>query len=210
MTTEKKKKYNPIEKEKETEKPKLKKKMFALHSAASFTLVLPFFPATTTSSEDQDEEIEVQTDYAVAKILSSIPVSGGRLTDLVAYDIRYLQIVFSKIYSNYSPYTITTKLRQGYPRGYHVVIVCDLALSEETLISCQVSAYVTHAVFLNCSWERFLHNDDGFENRFTHFSHIWITDSCPATVKAIGGRAPFEVLSLAPSIAEVLRMDRDD
>ncbi|GAB2220791.1 hypothetical protein Droror1_Dr00008464 [Drosera rotundifolia] len=97
-----------MEKEKETEKPKLKKKlllfyceegkdlaikvadesdnitlqyinwgkpdvifeqmsviyMFALHSAASFTLVLPFFPTTTTSSEDQDEEIEVQTAYA--------------------------------------------------------------------------------------------------------------------------------------------------
>lgn len=257
--------------------------LFALYSAASFTLVLLFFPTTTTSSEDRDEERKPQTGYAVAKILSSIPVSRGRPTDLVVYDIcclqdfgqhfgdhirvphlltgidllipqlrllpgysnskdsnkvavafptnvaydafherftEFLVIDIPKIFRDYSPYIITTKPRKGYLRGYHVVIVCDLALSARTLISCQelltymgakeVSAYVTHAVFLNRSWERFLSNEHGFfQNRFTHFSHIWITDSCPATVEAMG-RAPFEVLSLAPSIAEVLQMDRDE
>lgn len=38
------------------------------------------------------------------------------------------------------------------------------------------------------------------------FSYFWITDSCPNTVEAIANRAPFEVLSLAGSIANALQI----
>jgi len=90
----------------------------------------------------------------------------------------------------------------------------------------KVSAYVTHGVFPKKSWERFTNTSNGkhttffahsrqqvlttfvcqsvgLENPFTYF---WITDSCPLTVKAIANRAPFEVLSLAGSIADALQI----
>lgn len=40
------------------------------------------------------------------------------------------------------------------------------------------------------------------------FAHFWVTDSCPLTIKAIENRAPFEVLSLAASIAEALQIQK--
>ncbi|XP_015082277.1 ribose-phosphate pyrophosphokinase 4-like isoform X2 [Solanum pennellii] len=102
------------------------------------------------------------------------------------------------------------RLKEGDPAGCHVVIVDDLVQSGGTLIECQkvlaahgaakVSAYVTHGVFPKRSWEQFLHKDD--EKAFTYF---WITDSCPVTVKAIANKAPFEVISLAGSIADALQ-----
>lgn len=105
------------------------------------------------------------------------------------------------------------RLKEGNPAGCHVVIVDDLVQSGGTLIECQkvlaahgaakVSVYVTHAVFPKHSYERFTHKDDGSDKAFTYF---WITDSCPLTVKAIGNRAPFEVLSLAGSIADALQI----
>lgn len=105
------------------------------------------------------------------------------------------------------------RLKEGNPAGCHVVIVDDLVQSGGTLIECQkvlaahgaskVSAYVTHSVFPKRSWERFIHKNDGSEKVFTYF---WTTDSCPLTVKAIGNRAPFEILSLAGSIADALQI----
>ncbi|MQL82330.1 hypothetical protein Taro_014808 [Colocasia esculenta] len=106
------------------------------------------------------------------------------------------------------------RIKEGNPEGRHVIIVDDLVQSGGTLIECQkvlaahgakkVSAYVTHAVFPKKSWERFTSKDtEGAETPFTYF---WITDSCPHTVKAIENRAPFEVLSLAGSIAEALQI----
>ncbi|OIT34072.1 PREDICTED: ribose-phosphate pyrophosphokinase 4 [Nicotiana attenuata] len=104
------------------------------------------------------------------------------------------------------------RLKEGNPAGCHVVIVDDLVQSGGTLIECQkvlaahgaakVSAYVTHGVFPKRSWERFIHKGDGSEKAFTYF---WITDSCPLTVKAIADKAPFEVISLAGSIADALQ-----
>ncbi|CAN1758937.1 Ribose-phosphate pyrophosphokinase 4 [Linum perenne] len=106
------------------------------------------------------------------------------------------------------------RIREGNPSGCHVVIVDDLVQSGGTLIECQkvlaahgaakVSAYVTHGVFPKRSWERFTHkNGNSLEKSFDYF---WITDSCPGTVKAVANKAPFEVLSLAGSIAESLQI----
>lgn len=103
------------------------------------------------------------------------------------------------------------RLKEGNPAGCHVVIVDDLVQSGGTLIECQkvlaahgaskVSAYVTHGVFPKQSWEQFVH-----KNEEKGFAYFWITDSCPLTVKAIANKAPFEVLSLAGSIADALQI----
>ncbi|EYU29588.1 hypothetical protein ABFS82_13G044000 [Erythranthe guttata] len=105
------------------------------------------------------------------------------------------------------------RIKEGNPEGCHVVIVDDLVQSGGTLIECQkvlaahgaakVSAYVTHGVFPKKSWERFVHKSNESEKAFTHF---WISDSCPVTVEAISGKAPFEILSLAGSIADALQI----
>ncbi|MCO5572290.1 hypothetical protein L7F22_026043 [Adiantum nelumboides] len=94
----------------------------------------------------------------------------------------------------------------------HVVIVDDLVQSGGTLIECQkvllahgaakVSAYTTHGVFPKRSWEKFLCKGDGQQD----FAYFWITDSCPSTVKEVIGKPPFEVLSLAGSIAAALHI----
>ncbi|KAF3332765.1 ribose-phosphate pyrophosphokinase 4 isoform X1 [Carex littledalei] len=106
------------------------------------------------------------------------------------------------------------RIKEGNPEGRHVVIVDDLVQSGGTLIECQkvlvahgakkVSAYVTHAVFPKQSWSRFeATNSDGSGSPFAYF---WVTDSCPVTIKAIEKKAPFEVISLAGSIADALQI----
>ncbi len=92
-------------------------------------------------------------------------------------------------------------VKEGDPSGRHIVIVDDLINLGGTTIDCRravlergavkVSVFVTHGVFARESWRKF--TPDLFEK-------VWITDSCPATVAAIEGRAPFEVLSLANHI----------
>ncbi|KAK9806464.1 hypothetical protein WJX73_010486 [Symbiochloris irregularis] len=101
------------------------------------------------------------------------------------------------------------RLKEGHTRGRHVVIVDDLVQSGGTLLECQkllksqgaaeVSAFVSHGVFPNESWRKFTReqNPDGFK-------YFWISDSCPQTVKAIQGLAPFEIISLAGPIAAAL------
>jgi len=65
-----------------------------------------------------------------------------------------------------------------------------------------VSAYVTHGVFPRASYTRFI-QANGTPGAFTHF---WITDSCPRTVAAVGGQAPFQIISLAEPIAAALQI----
>ncbi|KAK2374345.1 ribose phosphate diphosphokinase subunit prs3 [Trifolium repens] len=106
------------------------------------------------------------------------------------------------------------RIKEGEPKGRHIVIVDDLVQSGGTLIECQkvlaahgaskISAYVTHGIFPNKSWERFGHDNGG--NPETAFTYFWITDSCPLTVKEVMNRPPFEVLSLASSISASLQI----
>ncbi len=96
-------------------------------------------------------------------------------------------------------------VREGHARERHVVVVDDLAMSGGTLLECRralrdngaraVSAYVTHGVFPQEAWRRFL--DAGFD-------HFWVTDSVPRQAAQLEGQAPFEVLSLEGTIASLL------
>ena len=106
------------------------------------------------------------------------------------------------------------RLKEGAPEGKHVVIVDDLVQSGGTLIECQkllathgakhVSAYVTHGVFPNESYQRFV--PDGGAGAAAGFRFFWLTDSCPQTAKAVAARPPFKILSLAESIAAALEI----
>ncbi|KAL0406531.1 UNVERIFIED_CONTAM: Ribose-phosphate pyrophosphokinase [Sesamum latifolium] len=188
--------------------------------AASFTVVLPFFP--TGSFERIEEEGDVATAFTLARMLSNTPISRGGPTSLVIYDIHALQERFY-FSDTILPLFVTgiplLKQRlQLLPESDKVVIAFpdDGAwkrfhkLLDDFPVkvlaahgAAKVSAYVTHGVFPKKSWERFLHKSEESEKAFTHF---WITDSCPHTVKAIAEKAPFEVLSLAGSIADALQI----
>ena len=120
------------------------------------------------------------------------------------------QIICTKVRDNQKR---IVRVKEGEPMGKHVVIVDDLVQSGGTLIEChkvladmgatKVSAYVTHGVFPNRSFEKFqkASEEGGASSGFTHF---FLTDSCPQTVAAIGNRPPFEILSLSGSIAASL------
>lgn len=98
------------------------------------------------------------------------------------------------------------KIKEGNANGKNCIIVDDLVMSGGTLIECakilkingarSVRAFVTHAVFPNNSWKRFVGND--------LFDQFFISDSVPHAID-IGKHAPFEVLSLADLIVEILQ-----
>jgi len=104
-------------------------------------------------------------------------------------------------------------IKEGDCRGKHVFIVDDLVKTGGTLIQCgeairqagasHVSAFVTHAVFPQESWKKFTLLPPN--SRFTHF---YVTDSCPIVASLINDQPPFQVLSLAPSIAEQISQYR--
>jgi phosphoribosylpyrophosphate synthetase len=54
-----------------------------------------------------------------------------------------------------------------------------------------VSAYVTHGVFPNATYERFSPQGNGASA--DGFKYFWITDSCANSAHALRDRPPFEV-----------------
>jgi phosphoribosylpyrophosphate synthetase len=101
-------------------------------------------------------------------------------------------------------------INDGEPAGRHVVIVDDLVQTGGTLLECakalrdagadKVSAYVTHAVFPHDSWTKFV----GTAGSLPPLEHFFITNSIPITSSKLRGVAPFEVLSIAPVIGDIL------
>jgi phosphoribosylpyrophosphate synthetase len=101
------------------------------------------------------------------------------------------------------------KVKEGTAKDRQVLIIDDLIQTGGTLIesakaliaagATSVSAYVTHAVFPNDSWHRFLPSS----SPDVVFSKFYITDSIPHAAK-IAQNPPFQLISLAPAIADIL------
>jgi ribose-phosphate pyrophosphokinase len=97
------------------------------------------------------------------------------------------------------------QIKEGDPRGRQALIIDDLVMTGGTLRECQkalikagaraVSAYVTHGVFPAESWRKFT---------AAGFTHFWVTDSCPRTAARLKDRPPFEILSLADALMEIV------
>lgn len=103
----------------------------------------------------------------------------------------------------------------GEPAGKHCVLVDDLVQSGGTLIQAakalrdagalSVSAYTTHAIFARDSWKKFVIPTDGSEQpEPTYIDTFYITNSVPSVASKLRGIKPFEVLSIAPIISDVL------
>lgn len=97
-------------------------------------------------------------------------------------------------------------LSEGDVAGADAVVIDDIGHSCGTLLECgkavlasgaaSVEAYVTHGVLENGNWKKL----DG-----TVFRKVMITDSCPATAKAVQGDPRFQVLSLIDSVINAIR-----
>jgi len=102
---------------------------------------------------------------------------------------------------------VTVKEGAEHVKGAHVFIVDDLVKTGGTLRECRdkltelgatnVSAYVTHPVFPQESWKKFV-----AETSPKCFTQFYTTDSVPDIAEAIRGKKPFQVMSLAHSIVE--------
>ena len=163
------------------------------------------------------------SDQVIPSLKSGIPLFKKRLIQAphsnvaIAFPDEGAWKRFGRMFPEF-PHIICYKIKngaervvtivEGDPSGMDVWIVDDLVHTGGTLHACKdtllangartVSAYATHGVFPNESWRTFVGSG---------FSHIWITDSCPLTAKVVIGQAPFEVLSLAPSIAQIITRD---
>eukprot|EP01025_Chloroclados_australasicus_P041446 TRINITY_DN4389_c0_g1_i1.p1 TRINITY_DN4389_c0_g1~~TRINITY_DN4389_c0_g1_i1.p1 ORF type:complete len:239 (-),score=21.39 TRINITY_DN4389_c0_g1_i1:252-902(-) len=123
---------------------------------------------------------------------------------------RYEEVICTKVRDGDKR---IVQLKEGQPRGKHVVIVDDLVQSGGTLLECgrklhelgaaKVSAFVTHGVFPHRSFERFQNSSNGAGFRW---EKVWITDSCARTASEVDGVQPFEIISLAGPIAHALQV----
>ncbi len=161
------------------------------------------------------------SDQVIPRLETAVPLLLDRIRGLknvaVAFPDEGAWKRFGRMFSEYPLITAhkvregkTRKviIKEGIPAGKHVVIVDDLVMTGGTLLQCRqalvesgaqmVSAYVTHGVFPQDSWQGFL--DQGF-------SSFWLTDSCPDTAARVQGRGPFEVLSLAGDISRKIIPD---
>lgn len=161
-------------------------------------------------------------DMVIADLRSAIPLLKDKLAEMetgnlaVAFPDAGARKRFGHLFPE-SPLILCEKRREGDTRKVHitegdpggadVVIVDDLIQTGGTMVDAAralkdagartISAYATHGVFPHEAWQRFT-ND--------LFDKVWVTDSCPRTVEQIKVRPPFEVVSLAPLIAECLAL----
>eukprot|EP01138_Halocafeteria_seosinensis_P002980 gb/GECG01003044.1/.p1 GENE.gb/GECG01003044.1/~~gb/GECG01003044.1/.p1 ORF type:complete len:718 (+),score=59.89 gb/GECG01003044.1/:1-2154(+) len=142
----------------------------------------------------------------VENIAIAFPDEGAYKRFHAHFDAAFPTIVCAKRRENDSRHIV---INEGDPKGKHVVIVDDLIQTGGTLLQCaralttrgatKISAYVTHGVFPNQSWRKFLPSECG--NLFEYF---WITDSIPTTAREVENRPPFEILSIAETVSSLL------
>jgi phosphoribosylpyrophosphate synthetase len=105
------------------------------------------------------------------------------------------------------------RIQDGDPRGKNVILVDDLAQTGGTLHEAGVAlkangalnvyAFVSHAVFPNNSFQKFLWDESG-SGIFTKF---WVTNSVPLTIEKLPTDNVFEVIDLLPQIVADLDFD---
>lgn len=99
-------------------------------------------------------------------------------------------------------------IQDGQPLDKNVILIDDLAQTGGTLYEAatvlkasgakNVYAYVTHAVFPNDSFEKFLWSDTPSDPKI--FEKFWITNTVPSTVALIPKNNVFEVLDILPQL----------
>lgn len=168
------------------------------------------------------------TDHLIPRLVSAIPRFLKELETMsrgekiaIAFPDEGAHKRFSAYFKNF-PIVRCIKRRNGQERevtivdgsaeNKHVIIVDDLIMTGGTVLKCvdclkkanaaRVSVYVTHAVFPQYSWKKFVQNEGGSEGNLRTF---WITDSIPHATE-ITKHSPFKLLSLANSICDALRM----
>jgi len=183
--------------------------------ARNFRIILPWF---STGTMERVEQVLVELKSAVWLLkerLMKLKIENPDEEIAIAFPDDGAHKRFKSKFKD-MPHIICTKVRngdvrfvsikEGEPKGRHVIIVDDLVQSGGTLLECakplmdmgatKVSCFVTHGVFPKESWNKFVGND------LIH--KFWLTDSIPTTCSQIKDQAPFEVLSLAPLISNYL------
>lgn len=159
----------------------------------------------------------------IPRLESAIPILKKRIQHLenltIVFPDQGARKRFGGYFSDY-PVVVCHKVREGNvrqvqiqegaPAGRHALIIDDLVMTGGTLLECRqalfkagaaaVSAYVTHGVFPDESWRKFM--DRGF-------THFWMTDSCPLTAERLREKSPFEVLCLTDALVEIIREEID-
>lgn len=121
---------------------------------------------------------------------------------------KYQMAICDKIRVEGGEHIIT--LREGKVAGRDCIIFDDkgdtggtLLKSGELLMTLgakSVSASVTHPVFPNEAWKKFIGSV---------FTYVWVSDSVPAMAEKLDGVGPFRMFSLDRSLARVI-LDEDD
>ena len=131
-------------------------------------------------------------------IVDDLVQSGGTL-------IECQKLLASQVRSPpFNPFTHYAGLPKCVVSLSCIVTASDLSHGCCLQGAAHVSAYVTHGVFPNQTWQRF--TAEGSDGATDGFRYFWITDSCANTALALADRAPFEVLSLAEPIAAALQI----
>jgi len=161
--------------------------------------IIPILESATSLITDR-----LATHHGDEKITIAFPDEGAQKRFGNRFP-SYEQVICSKVRTSADGRKVTIK--EGDVTGRHCFIIDDLVKTGGTLIECKnallhagasgVSAFVTHAVFPQESWKKFLSEPD--EKKFKNF---YMADSCPTMSSLLDGKGPFKVLSLANSILQ--------
>ncbi|CEM31785.1 unnamed protein product [Vitrella brassicaformis CCMP3155] len=160
------------------------------------------------------DAIAHQSDVAIA-----FPDEGARKRFGRQFDDEHYELITCSKVRNGDKRMV--KITEGDPTGKNVYIVDDLVKTGGTLIQCKkalfeagaasVSAFVTHGVFPQESWKRFVPSaataGGGGNGEEKSFKDFFVTDSCPMMSKILASTPPFRVLSLAPAIYNFLKFE---
>ncbi len=160
------------------------------------------------------DSVVVRLESAIPLLCQTLPDKNRAHTIAIAFPDDGARKRFAHMFEGY-PHIICDKIRQGderivtiregNPHGMHVIIFDDLVMSGGTILECTkalfkagaltVGAKVSHGIFPKYSWKKFL--DAGLDS-------FEITNSFPRTARAVQGKGPFAVVSLAPSITHII------